>query len=226
MLRRLFFSLLIIASLAATAQGSKSVSILGDSYSTFEGFIEPADNLTWYYTTPRTETTDVSDVKQTWWHQYISANGYRLEKNNSYSGSTVCNTGYNGADFSDISFLARMDNLGNPDIIFIFGATNDSWANAPIGELIYSDRTKEDLKSFCPALTYMLAHMRDRYINTEIVYIINDGLKDSITDAIKQACEHYGIRYVALRDIDKTAGHPNVRGMKMIADQLREPAGN
>ena len=222
MYRKILLSLLMIASIAAFAQGRKSVSVLGDSYSTYEGYIEPATNWTWYFTKPRVETTDVNDVKQTWWHQFIKNNGYKLEKNNSYSGSTVCYTGYDGADYTDISFVSRMDNLGNPDIIFIFGATNDSWANVPLGDLIYSGWTPETLKSFNPALTYMLDHMSNRYINTEIIYLINDGLNEELTDAIKEACDHYGIRYIALKDIDKTAGHPNQHGMTQIADQINQ----
>ena len=58
-------------------------------------------------------------------HKFIKENNYRLCVNNSFSGATICNTGYNQADYSDRSFITRMDKLGCPDIIFIFGATND-----------------------------------------------------------------------------------------------------
>jgi hypothetical protein len=34
------------------AQGLKSVSILGDSYSTFEGYVQPDTNFVWYLKTP------------------------------------------------------------------------------------------------------------------------------------------------------------------------------
>lgn len=223
MLKKFLLSLSALLSLyMSAADYSKSVSILGDSYSTYEKFVEPSSNLVWYYDHTREKMTDVTDVDQTWWHQYIKENGYRLDKNNSYSGSTVCNTGYRGDDYTNISFIARMDNLGCPDIIFIFGATNDSWANVPLGELIYDSWTVDDLKSFNPALTYMLSFMTKRYINTEIIYLINDGLKTSITDSIKEACNHYGIKYIELHDIDKTAGHPNVNGMKQIAEQINQ----
>ncbi len=72
-----------------SAQVKKSVSILGDSYSTFENYVEPKTNEMWYFVHPDTKRTDVSDVKQTWWHQLIKNGGYKLEQNNSYSGSTV-----------------------------------------------------------------------------------------------------------------------------------------
>ena len=83
--------------------------------------------------------------------------------NNSFSGATVCNTGYNKEDYTDRSFISRMDNLGCPDIIFIFGGTNDSWAGSPLGEFQYSGWTKETLYCFRPAMAYMLDHMKKRY---------------------------------------------------------------
>lgn len=213
-------AILISAGSLISAQSKKSVSILGDSYSTFENYIEPKSNEMWYFANPNPDLTDVSDVKQTWWHQLIKDGGYKLEQNNSYSGSTICTTGYRGEDYSERAFINRMDNLGCPDILLIFGATNDSWANSPIGELVWSDWTAEQLKSFRPALTYMLSHIVDRYPNTELLYIINDGLKPEITTSIVEACDHYGVPYIQLQDIDKTAGHPNIHGMKQIADQV------
>lgn len=73
--------------------------------------------------------------------------------------------------------------------------------------------------------------MKDRYINTEIIYLINDILKPEITESIKEACDHYGVRYMMLHDIDKKAGHPTAKGMAQIADQLAKacktsPAAN
>ena len=40
------------------AQGLKSVSILGDSYSTFEGYVQPDTNFVWYLKTPPKGTED------------------------------------------------------------------------------------------------------------------------------------------------------------------------
>ncbi|MDE5849661.1 MAG: SGNH/GDSL hydrolase family protein [Muribaculaceae bacterium] len=211
---------IISAGSLVSAQNPKSVSILGDSYSTYENFVEPKSNISWYRKDRKKESTDVREVEKTWWHQLITENGYKLDRNNSYSGSTVCTTGYGKNDYTDRAFITRMDNLGNPDIILIFGATNDSWADSPIGEFVWSGWTKEQLKSFRPALTYMLSYMTDRYPNTEMLYIINDGLKPEITTSIVEACDHYGVPYVQLKDIDKTDGHPNIHGMRQITDQV------
>lgn len=206
----------------AFSQSLKSVSILGDSYSTFEGFMEPSTNELWYYKKPNVNSTDVNDVKQTWWHQFITNNGYKLEKNNSYSGSTVCNTGYRANDYSGRSFITRMRDLGSPDILIIFGGTNDAWAGSPLGEFDWSGSSQGDINSFRPALCYMLTYLKDRHPNSEIIYLINDGLNEEVTSSIKEACTHYDIPFVELHDIEKKSGHPNIRGMQQIAEQLTE----
>ena len=103
--------LTILCSSISFAQSLKSISILGDSYSTFEGYLQPDTNSIWYYVSPR-QQTDVTSVKQTWWHKFIKENNYRLCVNNSFSGATICNTGYRNEDYSDRSFITRMDQLG------------------------------------------------------------------------------------------------------------------
>jgi lysophospholipase L1-like esterase len=198
----------------------KSVSVLGDSYSTYENFMTPSTNELWYYGKNAPQKTDVQNVRQTWWHQVIKENGWRLCINNSYSGATVSYSGYDGNDYRDRSFNTRMDNLGQPDVIFVFGATNDSWAGAPVGEYKYENINFGDLYSFRPALARMLQWMTDRYINTEIYFILNDDLRDEIDESVKTICQHYGVPVIELEKIDKMSGHPSVKGMRQIADQV------
>ena len=137
-----------------------------------------------------------------------------------FSGATICNTGYRQADYSDRSFITRMDELGCPDVIFIFGATNDCWAGAPLGEYKYGGWTKEDLYRFRPAMAYMLDHMIDRYPNVEIYFLLNSGLKEEFNESVRATCKHYGIDCIELHDIDKQSGHPSVKGMEQICDQI------
>ena len=113
-----------------------------------------------------------------------------------------------------------MDNLGQPDIIFIFGATNDSWAGSPIGDFKYEGIKKADLYEFRPALAHMLRWMTDRYVNTEIYFILNTELKEEINTSVKTICEHYGVPVITLTEVDKISGHPSVKGMRQIADQV------
>lgn len=48
-----------------------AVSILGDSYSTFENYLSCDSNAVWYWN-GKHENTDVTTVEQTWWHQLIT----------------------------------------------------------------------------------------------------------------------------------------------------------
>ena len=211
-----------VAVVSAFGQAKPSVSILGDSYSTFEGWLTPDTNAVWYLARPNTRLTDVRSVSQTWWHQVMKRKGWKLEVNNSYSGSTICNTGYRDEDYTHESFVTRMTRLGSPDIILVFGGTNDSWAGSPVGEFKYDDIRRADLYSFRPAVAYMLARLQELYPTAALYFISNDGLKDSITEAVHEICRHYGVPVIQLRGIDKKSGHPSIAGMKQIADQVCE----
>ena len=222
-MKKIIFILLLLIPVYCDllcAQSAKSVSILGDSYSTFEGFI-PEGNYCWYNLNPDEDHTDGEALTQTWWHKFIKENGYKLEKNNSFSGATICNTGYEKADYSDRSFITRMKDLGSPDIIYIFGGTNDSWANSPIGDYKYENQTAEELYSFRPAMSYLLSHMKDYYPNVEIIFMMNTELKPEISESINEICNHYDIPILELKDIHKQSGHPSVAGMSQISEQVK-----
>lgn len=213
--------LLFIFSLLSVISGAnaQSVSILGDSYSTFEGYVQPSTNEMWYYE-ENGNKTDVNDVTDTWWWQVINEGGLKLCQNNSYSGSTIGYHGYDGNDYAARSFLTRMDDLGCPDILFIFGATNDSWAGEPIGEYKYDGWTKADFYTFRPAMAYMLHHVKRRYPNVHIYFLLNSELREDITNSCIEICRHYQIPCIQLKYIHKINGHPSVKGMKSISQQI------
>ena len=212
--------LLAVMMTSLLSAQTKLVSILGDSYSTYEDYVTPSTNELWYYAKNVPQKTDVQNVGQTWWHQVIKENGWRLCINNSYSGATISYTGYDGNDYSARSFNTRMNNLGSPDIIFVFGATNDSWAGTPVGEYKYEGITKGDMYFFRPALAHMLKWMTDYYLNTKIYFLLNDDLRDEIDESVKTICARYGVPVIELEGIDKISGHPSVKGMRQIADQV------
>ncbi|MDE6692540.1 MAG: SGNH/GDSL hydrolase family protein, partial [Muribaculaceae bacterium] len=178
----------------------------------------------WYNCTDRApgRNNDVETVEQTWWYQLIDADpDLVLERNNSYSGATVCCTGYRGEDFSDRAFISRVNNLGNPDIIIILGGTNDSWAKSPVGEFKYSDWNKADLMTFRPAFAYMLERLQALYPEALILNVVNSELSDDVTDSQQIICDHYGVKNILLEDIDKQWGHPSIAGMQSIASQVK-----
>lgn len=201
------------------------ISILGDSYSTFEGYI-PEGYIAWYKPVPKEgRPTDVTKPEQTWWQILIDKNGYELDTNNSYSGSTVCNTGYEGKDYSDRSFVSRVGGLGNPDLIYVFGGTNDSWANSPLGDYVWSGWTPSQLYEYRPALAYSLYKLQELYPEAQTIFIINDDIKDEIKESTKEVCDKYGVAWVQLKNIEKMSGHPDRKGMLQIVDQLTNSRG-
>ena len=218
----LLIVLALIANLGPVmGQGHKALSVLGDSYSTFTDYMTPDTNLVWYGK-EHLKHTDVRQVTETWWHQLARENGLRLCVNNSYSGATICNTGYRKEDYSDRSFCTRLNRLGCPDIIVVFGGTNDTWAHSPIGDFQYGNWQPADLYAFRPAMAYLLAHLQERYPNVDLYVVINDVLSAEITSSMEEICAHYGVRYILLKDIDKRNGHPTVKGMGQIAVQLKD----
>ena len=220
-----FISILVMFGVlvACSAQSGRQIStvaILGDSYSTFLGYV-PEGNAIWYSDVPNGQN-DVTSVDQTWWKLFCDDGGYELVLNDSYSGSTICNTGYDGADYSDRSFITRVSRSveAEPDALLIFGATNDSWASAPVGELQYADWTKEDLYKCLPACCYMLDWLAENAPETQPVYILNSEMKYEVTAGIMAACDHYGVPYLLLKNIEKLDGHPSIKGMAQINEQV------
>ena len=217
-------TLVLLGGEAANAESPKRVakpvvSILGDSYSTFRGYI-PEDNAFWYSTSPDRSRTDVDDVTQTWWWQLISEGGYILGKNESYSGATICFTGYRGEDYADRSFITRLPRLGSPDVLLIFGGTNDSWARVPMGEFVYRNLTRGHYYEFRPALGKLFDEAKKRYPGTDIYFILNTELSDDVNDAVRKECELFKVNLIELKDIDKKAGHPTKLGMTQIKTQV------
>lgn len=208
------------------------VSIFGDSYSTFKGYLSNDKYATWYRHTDNPEIilgrNDVHRVHQTWWWQVIESLGARLERNDSYSGSTVGYLGYmdnatgKRKEAKSSSFITRVGDMGNPDLILCCAATNDSWALVPVGEYKYSNWTEEDLYTFRPAMAKMCAEMQRLYPKARILMIINSELREDITTSMHEVCDHYSIEWLDLHDIDKQKGHPSQAGMKAMAEQVLE----
>ena len=84
-----------------------NIFILGDSYSTFTGLI-PEGYGSWYSAAPKPET-DVTRADQIWWKRLLAQAEGNVVLNDSWSGSTVCCTGYDGKDFSFCAFINRLD---------------------------------------------------------------------------------------------------------------------
>ncbi|MCQ2144083.1 MAG: hypothetical protein MJY56_08475, partial [Bacteroidales bacterium] len=165
---------------------------------------------------------DVSKVEQTWWYRVMDDLGLELLVNSSYSGSTVGYTGYDGKDFKAISFITRAKDVieARPDVLFICGGTNDSWSNAPLGEIKYEGRSEEDLYSFLPAFCELIEMLTEALPDTRIINICNSELKPEVMDGEREICAHYGVENLQLYNIQKQQGHPSIAGMAEFASQV------
>lgn len=205
------------------------VIIFGDSYSTYSGYIP--EGYAVYYSGKRENPPDVSDVSRTWWHSLISETGSELVMNNSWSGSTICYTGYNGVDCSKTnSFIYRLERLFSDgffnqnkiDTVFVFGGTNDSWANVPLGEFKIDVDDKKELYTVLPAIGHFAKRLNEELPEARKVFVVNTNLKPAVSEALVNAAKHFGFDSVVLHDVDKVNGHPTEQGMREIKEQILE----
>ena len=120
----------------------KWISILGDSISTYEGYI-PSGNNTYY------PSGDVDDVSKTWWHKLLTKLGAKLCVNESYGGSRIYDSTETSGALQRYTNLYRKKgqeyrNLDGtkevatediyPDYIIIMMGINDFINNVELGE--------------------------------------------------------------------------------------------
>ena len=203
--------------------------IFGDSYSTHKDYI-PEGYAHYYCTEGRDVSQPVTKMRpdETWWWQFIERTGASLVRNDSWSGSTIGYTGYLGDCSTSSSFIYRYRQLAQMnffaenkvDTIIVFGGTNDSWSNAPLGEVKYSDFCESDLYFVLPAISYFMITLKKDNPDARIIFIGNAGIKDEILDCMKNTAEKFGVKFIGLCDVDKIEGHPTVLGMKQMYEQI------
>lgn len=206
--------------------------IFGDSYSTHKEYI-PAGYPFYYCTEGRSPEEPVTKMRQseTWWGQMMARTDAKLVLNNSWSGSTVGYTGYHGMDCSTTSsFIFRHRELlregffeaNSIDTIFVFGGTNDSWSDAPLGEEQYENWQESDLFCVLPAICYFAHTLKQNHPSARLIFIGNCDVKDEVVNCIRNAAASVGAEFVSLHDIDKMSGHPTICGMEQICTQVME----
>ena len=138
----------------------KKFSFLGDSITTFSGWLYPSENVT-YYTG---NNAGVSAVSDTWWYKLLNALGGVLEVNNSWSGSAVsnCRGSYPKTG------IQRCTNLGNPDVIIVRMGTNDFYFGAELGTYDGTTAIPTDETTFSDAFGKMLGLIMETYKTAEI----------------------------------------------------------
>lgn len=201
------------------------ITILGDSISTFEGYI-PEDYPSHY------PAGNVKKVEQTWWHQMIKRNGWTLGTNNSYSGSRVSNTTPLQLPHSNLADDSRILNYDS-DIIIIFAGTND------FGAII----KQPTLNQFKAKYQYMLNGLIEKNPKTKFFLCTPLRRRDirtkqkskiklrNISNTIKELGSKYDCckiidlysHRIKLSDFFYIDGlHPNVKGMTILSKWIEK----
>ena len=207
----------------------RNIIIFGDSYSTFEGAIP--DGYGVYYSGKRGQEPDIASADESWWGLLMNETGWKLVRNDSWSGAPFCYRGYNGADVSEsTSFIYRLKRLREEgffsankiDTVLVLGGTNDSWCGAEIGEEKKEGWQKEDLYSVLPAVWYYFTDLRATFPDADIYVICNCDINEVIIDNMTRAASSIGAKPILLHGIDKIDGHPTAIGMAQINAQVLE----
>lgn len=147
-------------NLYASAYKNKTLSILGDSISTYVGYI-PSGNAN-FYTGSNCGVTSVND---TWWMKLINAFGMTLNLNNSWSGSRVTTT--NGE--TSAGCMTRCQNLGTtPDVIIVYMGINDFNNEVALGTYDGNGTFPSVTTTFREAYAIMLDKIMTAYPTSEI----------------------------------------------------------
>ena len=212
----------------------KKFMIIGDSYSTHKDYI-PAGYAHYYCTGGRSENEPVTDLtpEETWWGRLIKKTGAELVRNDSWSGSPLGFVGWSGDCSRSSSFIYRYEQLcesgffekNELDTIFVFGGTNDSWINVPLGEEKYEGFEREEFFTVLPAVCYFMSKLKEDHPDKRIVFIANCGIKPEIVECMKNGAARLGAECVVLHDVDKMSGHPTSLGMEQICEQVIEQLG-
>ena len=231
-----------------TGYEDKTVSILGDSISTFEGWI-PETHRARY---PQDDL--LTDVEKTWWKMLIKNLGATLGVNDSWAGTTISNysetnSGDTGPD-ACMAGITRIKNLGSngtPDVIIMYGGTNDIHIDCDnrLGTfdttLTYPlDTSTQVWTTFADAFKDALMRLQSVYPLAEIIVLLPGFTKsyyamntlNKYNSMMKRICNYFGVKYIDLRtcgvnwsNLDYTLGdgiHPNAKGMELIEKGVRK----
>ena len=218
------------ARFTASHYNGKTLSILGDSVSSFQGYV-PSGNEVWY------PNGNVQNVSDTWWKKVINALGMTLKVNNSYSGSRVTTT-----DGTATAGVTRCTSLGtDPDVIIVFIGVNDFFGDVALGTYDGKTAVPSTTTTFLEAFGLMIYRIITQYPKAEVwigtialtgylpinnnnvnISTFNDGivrLADSF-DCKVLRIDKCGLKYQNASYYTVEGYHPNKDGHSLIANYI------
>ena len=219
-----FIKTLTIDAAAASASANLKVGVIGDSISSFSGIIPNGYKA--YY--PKSDC-DVDKWTKTYWgiliNEYWKA---ELDVNCSWSGGCVAPGVSGKTEGSD--FVTRCTDFVNPDVILLFGRTNDAISSngVALGDYSY-DLPFGSLNTNCrfrDSYIAVIKAIQANYPEAKIIIILGDHVTGDYATSVEEIAKHYEIPYVDFRDdknVTKYSGsHPNYNGMKYMAKKIYE----
>ena len=191
----------------------KNVAILGDSISTYKGYmISEYPNFYPY------ATADIKSVHDTWWMQLIDKMGMNLLVNNSCSGSCVSSGTGSNAAVNDNRLNKLIKNGQKPDIIIIFMGANDcgsKYVNSDTFDASYNTML-EKITKLCPdsEIFIMTLPPTSGFYSEEDRVIYNDIIVKYVRKYDATLIEMSNIyTSVESKNYVCDAVHPNKKGM-------------
>lgn len=202
------------------------LAIMGDSISTFKGKI-PSDHK-YYYPSTRADCADVDSWEKTYWGHLI--NEYwkcELDVNSAWSGSCVAD---GDPANNRTPFVKRCSLFKNPDVIILYGGTNDCQAAREIalGEFDYTSSLDKLNKyaRFREAYIWVIGTLQKNYPDAQIICILGNRIDGEYGNSVKAIAEHFELPLVDLRGDTKITPygelHPNAAGHAQIAKRIYE----
>lgn len=188
----------------------KTISIQGDSISTFAGTVTDG-NATYYSASHKF----VNSIDATWWGLLINECRMRLIRNDAWSGSRISGTGNNAmCSVARCSNIKHIDSTvdtyqyGAPEIIVVMAGTNDVSGNVEMGT------ANGAVTTYMGAFKTMLANLKLQCRNAKIVVFqlyrgnvldyANSGGKYQYEyqEAMANLCRRYGVYYIGPEHFD------------------------
>lgn len=177
---------------------NKNVAIIGDSISTYEGYI-PTGYKHFY------SKGNVDSVEDTWWGQLVNKTGVNVVSNCSWSGSTVTGDSTSKVNAHAACSDKRINDLslGNKeiDIVICYIGINDYRRNIKVGHWSSQDEVPADstkVTSFSEGYALMVSKIKNKYPNAK-VYVTTLMKCDDVNNKATYNLEGYNeaIRQVA-----------------------------
>lgn len=188
----------------------KTISIQGDSISTFAGTITDG-NATYYSASHKF----VNSIDATWWGLLINECRMRLIRNDAWAGSRISGTGDNAmcsvarcSNIKHINSTVDTYQYGAPEIIVVMAGTNDVSGNVEMGT------ADGAVTTYMGAFKTMLANLKSQCRNAKIVVFqlyrgnvldyANSGGKHQYEyqEAMANLCRRYGVYYIGPEHFD------------------------